>query len=217
MARALADTGARILILERGDVVPVEEAELEPAAPSGKTCATGRRELWLDANGREFPPLHALQRRRQHEVLGQRALPAAPRGFQAIEHAGGVSPAWPIDYETLAPYYDRGRTALPGARRRRRRPDGAAARCRTRIRRCRTPPEMAEIVAEAPRHGPAPLAAAAGTDSTRAKPAAVSLCNTCNSFPCRIGAKSDAEICGVRPATAARQRHALDQCVCRAG
>jgi choline dehydrogenase-like flavoprotein len=26
------------------------------------------------------------------------------------------------------------------------------------------------------------------------------LCNTCNSFPCRIGAKSDAETCGVRPA-----------------
>ena len=30
------------------------------------------------------------------------------------------------------------------------------------------------------------------------------LCSTCNSFPCRIGAKSDAETCGVPPAT----RHA---------
>ena len=28
------------------------------------------------------------------------------------------------------------------------------------------------------------------------------LCNTCNSFPCRVHAKSDAEICAVRPATA---------------
>ena len=27
--------------------------------------------------------------------------------FQEIAHADGVSPAWPIDYETLAPYYDR--------------------------------------------------------------------------------------------------------------
>jgi choline dehydrogenase-like flavoprotein len=27
------------------------------------------------------------------------------------------------------------------------------------------------------------------------------LCNTCNSFPCRIGAKSDAEVCCVTPAT----------------
>jgi choline dehydrogenase-like flavoprotein len=28
------------------------------------------------------------------------------------------------------------------------------------------------------------------------------LCNTCNSFPCRLGAKSDAEVCAVIPATA---------------
>src|SRR5262245_41311165 len=26
------------------------------------------------------------------------------------------------------------------------------------------------------------------------------LCRTCNSFPCRIGAKSDAEVCGIEPA-----------------
>jgi choline dehydrogenase-like flavoprotein len=29
------------------------------------------------------------------------------------------------------------------------------------------------------------------------------LCNTCNSFPCKIHAKSDADVCGVRPATQA--------------
>jgi choline dehydrogenase-like flavoprotein len=28
------------------------------------------------------------------------------------------------------------------------------------------------------------------------------LCNTCNSFPCRVQAKSDADVCGVRPALA---------------
>ena len=26
------------------------------------------------------------------------------------------------------------------------------------------------------------------------------LCNTCNSFPCKIHAKSDADVCGIRPA-----------------
>ena len=36
---------------------------------------------WLDERGERVPALHALQRRRQHEVLGQRALPAAPRGL----------------------------------------------------------------------------------------------------------------------------------------
>ena len=42
MARALADTGARILIVERGDVVPAGGRQLEPARPSGKTSGTGR-------------------------------------------------------------------------------------------------------------------------------------------------------------------------------
>ncbi len=27
--------------------------------------------------------------------------------FEAVEHVDGISPAWPIDYDTLAPYYDR--------------------------------------------------------------------------------------------------------------
>jgi choline dehydrogenase-like flavoprotein len=27
------------------------------------------------------------------------------------------------------------------------------------------------------------------------------LCNTCNSFPCKVGAKSDAEVCCLRHAT----------------
>ena len=27
--------------------------------------------------------------------------------FQAVEHLDGVSPAWPIDYETLEPFYER--------------------------------------------------------------------------------------------------------------
>jgi choline dehydrogenase-like flavoprotein len=27
--------------------------------------------------------------------------------FQDLQHLDGRSPAWPIDYDTLAPYYDR--------------------------------------------------------------------------------------------------------------
>ncbi len=36
-------------------------------------------------------------------------------------------------------------------------------------------------------------------------------CNTCNSFPCKIHAKSDADVCAVRPATAESERVAVDQ------
>jgi choline dehydrogenase-like flavoprotein len=72
MAYALAGTSARVLILERGDFVPQEDENWNPEA------------VWKDRRYRpktavapRVPPVHALRRRRQHEILGQRALPSA--------------------------------------------------------------------------------------------------------------------------------------------
>ena len=82
MAHALAATGARILVLERGDFVPQEEENWSPEAVWKELPLPADDERWLDERrGRGVPAVHALQRRRQHEVLGQRALPAAPRGL----------------------------------------------------------------------------------------------------------------------------------------
>jgi choline dehydrogenase-like flavoprotein len=143
--------------VERGDFVPQERRELEPRGGL-EAPALPHARAWLDAAAASSA-LHALLRRRQHEVLGQRALPPAARGLRRAEHADGVSPAWPIDYETLAPYYDRaercttctGSTAsIPPSRR--------AARSRTR--RCRTRRHGADRRRPA-RAGAAPVAAAA--------------------------------------------------------
>ena len=111
--------------------------------------------------GSDVPSVHALRRRRQHEVLGQRALPAAARGLRRIEHVDGVSPAWPIDYETLAPYYDRAERLyqVHGAA-------SATIRRSRRADRIRYPPVphapgMARDRRAAARAGPASVAAAA--------------------------------------------------------
>ena len=74
MAHALAGSGARILILERGDFVPQEAENWDPRRLEGPRYQSAER--WLDDRGREFRP-HALQRRRKYQVLGQRALSAA--------------------------------------------------------------------------------------------------------------------------------------------
>ena len=127
MAHALADSGARILILERGDFVPQEAENWNPEAV-WKHLRYRTTERWLDERGAGVPSVHALLRRRQHEVLGQRALSAAPRGLSGararrrrlagladrLRHAGAV----------LRPR----RAALSRARRARRRSDRAAAR-----------------------------------------------------------------------------------------
>ena len=71
-------------------------------------------------------------------------------------------------------------------------------------------PRMAAIVERAARAGAASVAAAAGPDPA-GRDGGCQLCNTCNSFPCRIHAKSDAEVCCVRPALGAAERHAVDR------
>ena len=138
-ARAVADTAARILILERGDFVP-QEARTGIPTRSGRSCATAPTERWLDERGQRVPPVHALQRRRQHQVLGQRALPAAPRGLRGGAARGRRLAGVADRLRDARAVLRAGRAPVPGARRRRAtiRPSRRAGRIRTR--RCRTQP-----------------------------------------------------------------------------
>ena len=80
VARALP-TPARILLLERGPLrapgarEPRPRGGLEAPALPDVGALAGRR--W-----QALPPVHALLRRGQHQVLGQRPLPDAPRGLR---------------------------------------------------------------------------------------------------------------------------------------
>ena len=80
-ARACATRRRAILILERGDFVPAGRRELEPGRGLEAPALPHRRALARRARPR-VPAVHALLRRRQHEVLGQRAVPAAARGLR---------------------------------------------------------------------------------------------------------------------------------------
>ena len=106
IAHALAPTGARILILERGDFVPQED-ENWSAAAVWKDLRYRTPELWLDERGSEFRPYTHYNVGGNTKFWGSVLYRLRREDFQAVPHADGVSPAWPIDYETLAPYYDR--------------------------------------------------------------------------------------------------------------
>ena len=62
MAHALADTGARILVVERGDVLPSEDENWDPSAV-WQQLRYRTTEHWLDGDGRDF-------RRYMHYVVG---------------------------------------------------------------------------------------------------------------------------------------------------
>ena len=192
MAHALADSPARILILERGGFVPQEDENWNPEAV-WKHLRYQTSERWLDDRGQEFRPYTHYNVGGNTKFWGSVLFRLRREDFQRVEHMEGISPAWPIDYETLAPYYDeaerlysvhgeqgadptdppRGpfpREAIPHA------------------------PAMAAIVDQLRRQGlhPAPLPLGLRDGCV--------LCNTCNSFACKLHAKSDADVCCVRTA-----------------
>ena len=197
IARALASTSARILVLERGDFVPQEAENWDPGAV-WKQLRYRVDERWLDRQGREFQPYTHYCVGGNTKFWGSVLYRLRREDFQAVEHTDGVSPAWPIDYETLEPYYERAER-LYHVR-------GQHGIDPTEPSRGPYPfppvphaPAVAEIVERLRSFGlhpsPLPLGLLRPGD-----PDGCVLCNTCNSFPCRIHAKSDADVCCVRPA-----------------
>ena len=109
MAYALSPTPARILILERGDFVPQEDENWNPEAVWKERRYRGRNERWIDASRRpyrEFRPYTHYGVGGNTKFWGSALFRLRREDFQAIQHLDGVSPAWPIDYETLEPFYD---------------------------------------------------------------------------------------------------------------
>jgi choline dehydrogenase-like flavoprotein len=197
MAHALSSSGARILLVERGQTVP-QEPENWDATAVWKQLRYQATERWIDGAGTAFRPYTHYGVGGNTKFWGSVLYRLRREDFQAVEHVDGLSPGWPIDYETLAPYYDRAERLyeVHGA-------DGADPTAPPRGPYPHPPiahaPAMAEIVASLERQGlhPSPLPLGLRRPG---EPGGCILCNTCNSFPCRIHAKSDAEVCTVAPA-----------------
>ena len=196
IAHALSGTGARILIVERGEFVPQEEENWSPRAV-WEERRYQTRERWVDERGRELPPYTHYNVGGNTKFWGSVLVRFRREDFQAMEHVDGVSPAWPIDYCTLAPYYDRAERLFQVR--------GAHGIDPTEPPRGPFPyeavahePRMARIVdglrAQGLHPSPLPLGLL-----NPGQPDGCVRCRTCNSFPCKVHAKSDADVCCVRP------------------
>ncbi|HVA14509.1 MAG TPA: GMC family oxidoreductase [Stellaceae bacterium] len=105
LAHRLAPTGKHILILERGEYLPREEANWSAQAVfvDGRYQAD---ETWTDAKGDSFSPALHYWVGGNSKVFGAALFRLRERDFDEVEHAGGISPAWPLKYDVFAPYYD---------------------------------------------------------------------------------------------------------------
>jgi len=194
MAHALSETSARILILERGDFVPQEDENWNPEAV-WKHLRYQTKERWIDAEGQEFRPYTHYNVGGNTKFWGSVLYRLRREDFEAVEHMDGVSPAWPIDYDTLAPFYEQAERLYDV--------HGELGDDPSEPERGAFPHPpiphsegMAAIVDELRSMGLHPSALPLGIRD------GCILCNTCNSFACKLHAKSEAEVCCVRPALA---------------
>lgn len=104
LAHRLAPSGKRVLILERGDYLPREEQNWDERAvfEEGRYRA---RESWTDDEGQPFEPFTHYCVGGNTKVYGSALLRLREDDFHEVRHYGGVSPAWPISYDALEPYY----------------------------------------------------------------------------------------------------------------
>lgn len=197
LAYALRNRGAKVLILERGGYLPREPQNWSPrqifVAKRYRTT-----DPFLDGSGKPFRPSIYYFVGGCTKVYGA-ALPRFRReDFGALESEDGVSPAWPIDYDELEPYYAEaerlfrvhgtaGTDPIEGAR-------------STPFPYPAVPhePVIAEVADSFDQQGLRPFPLPLGIDLREG--GTCIRCKTCDGFPCQVLAKSDAEVCVTTPA-----------------
>src|SRR5213080_1495283 len=104
LAYHLAPSGKKILLIERGPFVRSEKENWS----SLEVNARGRyntKELWRNADGTELHPHTNYYVGGNTKFYGAALFRLREQDFGEIKHYGGLSPAWPISYDELEPYY----------------------------------------------------------------------------------------------------------------
>jgi choline dehydrogenase-like flavoprotein len=197
LAYRLVQLGLTVTILERGDYLPQEPENWDVAAVFANQRYVPS-ETWLDKEGTPFRPGTYYYVGGSSKMYGAAMLRLREKDFEVLEHAEGVSPAWPITYQQLAPYYTLAEqlyrihgqagvdpsepTGVPGY------PFPALSH----------EPVIQQVADRLTENGikpfPLPLAVQLHEGGACIR------CKTCDGFPCKVHAKTDAEVAVVRPA-----------------
>lgn len=201
LAHELASTGKKILLLERGGWLPREKQNWN----SEDVFVENRyvsKDTWLDKNGKPFQPGVHYFVGGATKMYGAALYRMRERDFQELPHHDGVSPAWPISYADMEPYYLRAENLYQV--------HGIRGEDPTEPP-CSGPyphppvthePRIQQLSDDLERAGYHPFHSPCGILLDEERPALSTCirCMDCDGFPCLVRAKSDAEVLGVRPA-----------------
>jgi len=200
LAYRLAQSGKRILVLERGPFMPREKENWDV-----KTVFNSNRyhndEVWYDRDGKELHPGMSYFVGGNTKVYGAALFRLRERDFEEYTHKDGISPAWPLKYKDFEPYYTQAEALYQV--------HGQQGEDPTEPPRSQDyfypavshEPRVQEITAALKSRGLHPYHTPVGIRLNEAQRylSECIRCNTCDGFPCLVQAKSDAEISTVRP------------------
>ncbi|MER8092395.1 GMC family oxidoreductase [Streptomyces goshikiensis] len=205
LAHRLAPTGKRVLILERGGYLPRERDNWESTAVfvKGKYRAP---EFWYDKHGDRFPPEVNYYVGGNTKFFGAALFRLRPEDFGELRHHGGISPAWPLRYEDLEPYYTQAEHLYLVHGRHGEDPGEGPVSAQYALPPVLHEPRIQQLSDDLESHGLHPFHLPIGVDLTqdaegRATHDSVCIrCNRVDGFPCLVGGKADSQVVCVDPA-----------------
>ena len=107
LAAGLAGSGAKVLILEKGQRL-LDSPETRDARAIFQRGFFRPKEMWLDKDGKAFNPGNYHVVGGNTKFYGAVLFRYRREDFAELQFAeGGVSPAWPFPYEELEPWYSK--------------------------------------------------------------------------------------------------------------
>jgi len=203
LAYHLAPSGKRILILERGDFVRREKDNWSSRAVNVE-AKYHTREVWHDRDGQALHPHTNYYVGGNTKFYGAALFRLRERDFGELTHHGGVSPAWPISYDELEPYYTKAEYLYQVHGERGVDPTDPWASAPYRFPAVSHEPRMQRLHDDLARSGLRPFHVPLGImlNEADAHASRCIRCDTCDGFPCLVGAKSDAQTVCIDPALA---------------
>ena len=201
LARQLAPAGKSILILERGDWLRREAKNWDATAVFVQNRYISP-DTWYDRNGRPFQPQVHYFVGGATKMFGAAMYRLRQQDFGELRHHDGISPAWPITYEELEPYYTRAEQMYHVHGLRGRDPTEPPASGPYPCPPVSNEPRIQRLFEDLTAAGYHPFPASCGVmmDERNMAYSTCIRCQTCDGFPCLVHAKSDAEVVAVRPA-----------------
>ena len=212
LAYHLAPSGKRILLLERGDYVRREKDNWSSRAVNvdGKY---NTKEVWQDKDGKPLHPHTNYYVGGNTKFYGAALFRLRQEDFGEIAHHGGISPAWPITYDELEPYYTKAEYLYQVHGERGVDPTDPWASAPYRFPAVQHEPRIQQLHDDLAANGLRPFHVPLGImlDESDPQKSRCIRCETCDGFPCLVHAKSDAQVICVDPALDTSERHAADE------